>query len=347
MAGGTGGHIFPGLAVAQALLERGWSVQWLGNPNAMEGQLVPPRGLTLNPLVFSGLRGKGIKALLLMPLRLLRAFAQAIGVLRRVRPDVVLGMGGYVAFPGGMMASLLGIPLVVHEQNSIAGLTNRMLAKLADRSLVAFPGALSNAAWVGNPVRKELLLTAEPQQRYDARQGAIRLLVVGGSLGAMALNDTVPAALALCARPDAFRVTHQSGKAHIAALQANYSKAGVAADCIAFIDDMSAALADADLVICRAGAMTVAEVACVGVAALFVPFPFAVDDHQTTNAAFLAEGGAAMLIAQRALTAQVLAQRLQSLSREELKQMAVATRALAKPRATIDVVEHMEAVVRT
>ena len=345
MAGGTGGHIFPGLAVASELSARGWRVQWLGNPDAMEGKLVPPRGITLNPLVFSGLRGKGLKALMFMPLRLLRAFAQAVAVLRRVRPDVVLGMGGYVAFPGGMMASLLGIPLVVHEQNSVAGMTNRWLARVADRTLVAFPGALHTSLYVGNPVRVDMTGLAEPAVRYAARSGPLQVLVVGGSLGAVALNAVVPAALAATQRPEAYAVTHQSGQAHLSQLQANYAQAGVQARCVAFIDDMASALATADLVICRAGAMTVAEVSAVGVAAVFVPFPFAVDDHQTTNARFLSDSGAAVTMSQSELTAQRLAQWLDGQTRESLLVMAQKARELARPEATQAVCDCLEDVV--
>lgn len=345
MAGGTGGHIFPGLAVASELTSRGWRVQWLGNPDAMEGKLVAPRGIALNALVFSGLRGKGLKALMLMPLRLLRAFAQALGVLRRIKPDVVLGMGGYVAFPGGMMASLLGIPVVVHEQNSVAGMTNRWLAKIADRCLVAFPGALPKALWVGNPVRADIVGLPAPDCRYEARSGALRVLVVGGSLGAMALNSTVPAALALVGDRTSYSVTHQSGAAHLQALKSNYEQAGVKADCVAFIDNMADALAQADLVICRAGAMTVAEVAAVGVAALFVPFPFAVDDHQTTNARFLSDAGAAVQMSQSELTPQRLAQWLDTQNRQTLLDMAIKARQLAKPEATKAVCDCLEEVV--
>ncbi len=344
MAGGTGGHIFPGLAVAHALRERGWTVQWLGNPTAMEGQLVPKHDIVLNPLVFSGLRGKGFAAALLMPLRLLKAFAQALRVLRKVRPDVVLGMGGYVAFPGGMMASLLGIPVVIHEQNSIAGMTNRWLAKVADTVLVAFPDALPKALWVGNPVRAALASVPAPQQRLAGRQGVMKLLVVGGSLGAAALNETVPAALGLLPSGSRFEVKHQAGEKHLQALVSAYAKAGVQADCVAFIEDMSDALAQADVIVCRAGAMTVAEIAAVGAAALFVPFPFAVDDHQTTNATFLSLKGGAWMRQQSELTAQWLAQWLQQLTRDDLLKTAIAARALSKPDATQHIVEQMEKV---
>lgn len=339
MAGGTGGHVFPGLAVARALRDEGWRVVWLGNRTGMEATLVPKHDIPMEFIQFGGLRGKGLVTKLLLPLNLLRAFWQSIGALRRVRPDVVLGMGGYITFPAGMMASLLGRPLVLHEQNSIAGLTNKVLAKVADRVLCAFPDALPNSEWTGNPVREEVTQLAPPEQRYDGRTGPLRVLVVGGSLGAAALNDVVPKAIALL--PESARpvVRHQAGAKQIDQLRANYAAAGVAGECVAFIDDMAAAYAEADLVICRAGAMTVSEVAAAGVAALFVPFPHAVDDHQTTNGAFLSKQGAALLVPQHELTAQGLAQTLATLSRPQLKDMARAARGLAKPEATRRVAE--------
>ncbi|CAG2141268.1 undecaprenyldiphospho-muramoylpentapeptide beta-N-acetylglucosaminyltransferase [Cupriavidus plantarum] len=339
MAGGTGGHVFPGLAVARALREEGWRVVWLGNRTGMEATLVPKYDIPMEFIQFGGLRGKGLVTKLLLPLNLLRAFAQSIGALRRVRPDVVLGMGGYITFPAGMMASLLGRPLVLHEQNSVAGLANKVLAKVADRVLCAFPDALPNSEWTGNPVREEVAHLATPEQRYDDRTGPLRVLVVGGSLGAAALNDVVPKAIALL--PEAARpvVRHQAGAKQIDQLRANYAAAGVQGECLPFIDDMAAAYAEADLVICRAGAMTVSEVAAAGVAALFVPFPHAVDDHQTTNGAFLSKQGAALLVPQHELTAQGLAQTLANLSRPQLKDMARLARGLAKPEATRRVAE--------
>lgn len=339
MAGGTGGHVFPGLAVAHALRDEGWRVVWLGNRTGMEATLVPKHDIPMEFVQFGGLRGKGLLTKFLLPLNLLRAFWQSLGALRRVKPDVVLGMGGYITFPAGMMASLLGRPLVLHEQNSIAGLTNKVLARVADRVLCAFPDALPDSEWTGNPVRAELASIADPASRYDGRTGPLRILVVGGSLGAAALNDVVPKALALL--PEASRpvVTHQAGAKQIDQLRANYAAAGVAGETVPFIDDMAAAYADADLVICRAGAMTVSEVAAAGVAALFVPFPHAVDDHQTTNAQFLSKQGAALLVQQHALNAEGLAQTLASLDRGQLKDMARAARHLAKPDATRRVAE--------
>lgn len=347
VAGGTGGHIFPGLSVASELKARGWQVQWAGNPEAMEGRLVPANGVELNTLVFSGFRGKGLLQQLLMPVKLLRAFWTSIQILRRTKPAVVLGMGGYVAFPLGMMSSLLNIPLVVHEQNSIAGLTNKVLAKLADRNLVAFPHALPNSHWVGNPVREMIYSQPEPELRFKERKGVLRVLVLGGSLGAQALNDVVPKALSQLNVANRPEVLHQAGEKNLPILRDNYEKAGVQAQQVAFIDDVAGAMAAADLVICRAGAMTVAEVAAIGVAALFVPFPFAVDDHQTTNAQFLVRENAAWLRQQNELDASWLANWLQKISREDCLAQAARARALAKPQATQEVADYIEQVAKT
>jgi UDP-N-acetylglucosamine--N-acetylmuramyl-(pentapeptide) pyrophosphoryl-undecaprenol N-acetylglucosamine transferase len=346
MAGGTGGHVFPGLAVAEAMRERAWNVVWLGNPGGMESTLVPRHGIPMQWVRFGGLRGKGLLTALMLPVNLLRACWQSARALRAVRPAVVLGMGGYVAFPGGVMAALLGRPLVVHEQNSIAGLTNRVLARLADRVLVAFPEALAGADWAGNPVRRDVAGLRPPAQRYGERSGPLRLLVVGGSLGAQALNTVVPQALARLPADRRPTVTHQSGRRHLADLQAAYRDAGVAARVVDFIDDMAAAYGDADLVICRAGAMTVAEVAAAGVASLMVPFPHAVDDHQTHNARFLADRDAALLVAQPDLDPGRLAALLQGLDRPRLQAIAERARALARPDAAGRVADVCEAVAR-
>jgi UDP-N-acetylglucosamine--N-acetylmuramyl-(pentapeptide) pyrophosphoryl-undecaprenol N-acetylglucosamine transferase len=346
MAGGTGGHVFPALAVADEMRRRGWRVVWLGAPDGMEARLVPARGYELAAVRFSGLRGKGLLAKLLLPMRLLVAFFQSLRALRAHHPDVVLGMGGYIAFPGGMMASLLNRPLAIHEQNSIAGLTNKVLARIADRVMVAFPGALAPATFTGNPVRAQIAHVAAPALRYRARTGPLRVLVVGGSLGAAALNDIVPKALALMPHDRRPRVTHQAGEKHIETLRANYASAGLAGECVAFIDDMAAAYAHADLVICRAGATTVAELAAAGVAALLVPFPFAVDDHQTTNAKYLSDSGAAILVQQRDLTPERLAEILLGLDRVRLEAMADKARALAKPEASAAVADICEALAK-
>lgn len=333
MAGGTGGHIMPALAVADVLRDRGWRIVWLGSRAGMEADLVPKRGYPIEYIRFAGLRGKGLLRKALLPVNLLIAFAQCARVIFRVRPDVVLGMGGYISFPGGMMAALLRRPLVLHEQNAIAGLANKVLAKLAARRLQGFPGALPKADWIGNPVRADILALDAPEARFAGRSGPLKLLVVGGSLGAQALNEAVPAALATMATTARPTVKHQSGAKHIDALRSHYANAGVDGDCVAFIDDMAAALGEADCVICRAGALTVAEVAAAGVAAIFVPFPHAVDDHQTANAKFLADQGAALLVPQPQLTPQKLAETIGSLTRDTLLQMARRARSLAKPDA--------------
>lgn len=338
MAGGTGGHIFPGLAVAEALRARGWRVHWLGAPGSMESRLVPPRGFPLEAVDFGGLRGKGLVTKLLLPLNLLRAFWQSIQVVRRVKPDVLVGLGGYITFPGGMMGVLLGKPLVLHEQNSVAGLANKVLAEVADRRFNAFPNALSKAEWVGNPMREAFLNQPAPAVRFAGRTGPLRLLVVGGSLGAQALNRIVPQALARI--PEAQRpvVLHQSGEKQIDELRANYAQVGVQAELTPFIEDTASAYAEADLVIARAGASTVTELAAVGAASLLVPFPAAVDDHQTHNARFLVEAGAAWLEAQAGLTPDKLAVLLQGLDRAQLQAMAEKARAVAKTGATEAVV---------
>jgi UDP-N-acetylglucosamine--N-acetylmuramyl-(pentapeptide) pyrophosphoryl-undecaprenol N-acetylglucosamine transferase len=339
MAGGTGGHVFPGLAVADYVRERGWKVVWMGNPDGMEAELVPARGYDMAWVRFAGLRGKGLLRALMLPLNLLRGFWQALRELGRVRPQVVLGMGGYITFPGGMMAVVRGLPLVVHEQNSIAGLANRVLARLADRVLTGFPDVLPEASWTGNPVRPDIAGLPAPAVRYGQRSGPLNLLVVGGSLGAQVLNETVPRALAALpagARP---QVVHQAGARNVAALSAAYEVAGVQAQLLPFVEDMPARYAWADLAICRAGALTVAELAAAGVASILVPYPHAVDDHQTTNARFLSEAGAALLLPQAELSAQRLADLLRGLDREALRAMAERARALAKPEATRMVAE--------
>ena len=346
MAGGTGGHIFPGLAVAEALRERGWRVHWLGAPGSMESRLVPPRGFPLETIDFGGVRGKGVITLALLPLRLLRAFWQSLQVVRKVRPDVVLGLGGYISFPGGMMGVLAGKPLVLHEQNSVAGMANKILAGVADHVFTAFPNVFKKAEWIGNPLRAPFLCQPEPATRFDGRTGPLRLLVVGGSLGAKALNDTVPQALALLPEAERPQVTHQSGEKQIDALRASYAAAGVKAELTPFIDDTAQAFADADLIVCRAGASTVTEIAAVGAAALFVPFPAAVDDHQTTNARFLVDAGAAWLVPQTQFTPQALAHTLQTVARAQLMAMAQKALQMKKTEAVAAVVSACEQLAK-
>ena len=338
MAGGTGGHIFPALAVADVLREQGWRVVWLGNPNGMEAKLVPTRGYECAWVEFGALRGKGLQRKLMLPVNLLRACLAARRVIREVRPDVVLGMGGYITFPGGVMARLSGVPLVVHEQNAVAGLANKALSRIATRVLTGFPDVLPNGAWVGNPVRAEIAALPEPRQRYAARGAseALHVLVVGGSLGAQALNQSMPQAVAALMENERPRIRHQTGPRDVDSVQAAYAAVGVAADVQPFIDDMAEALAWADLVVCRSGALTVAELAAAGVASVLIPFPHAVDDHQRVNAEFLVVGhqgrAAGHCVVQRDLTPAGLAALLQQ-PRAELLAQAVAARALARAEA--------------
>lgn len=345
MGGGTGGHIFPGLAVADALKQRGASVRWLGTPDGLENRLVPAAGLDLDRIGIAGLRGKGLLGWLSAPFRILRAMLQARRILGGNRPDCVLSMGGYVAGPGGLMARLMGIPLVLHEQNAIAGLTNRALRPLARRVMSGFPDVLPRAEHCGNPVRADIVALADPASRYAERQGALRLLVIGGSLGALSFARAVPAALALLPEAERPQVIHQAGRQLEVTRQA-YTEAGVAAEVVEFIDDMAGAWSEADLAICRAGALTVAELAAAGVASLLVPFPFAVDDHQTANARYLAAAHAAWLVPERDLKPEMLAERLRGLKREQLAAMAGRARALARTRAAAAVADACLEVIR-
>ncbi len=342
MAGGTGGHIFPGLAVAQALLDKGWRVHWLGAPGSMESRIVPVRGIPLELVDFGGVRGKGLKTLALLPFKLLRAFWHSLQVVRRVQPDVVVGLGGYITFPGGMMGVLCGKPLVLHEQNSVAGMANKVLAGVADRVFAAFPNVLKKGEWVGNPLRTEFLNLPVPEQRFAGRSGPLKVLVVGGSLGARALNTVVPQALALI--PEAQRpvVTHQAGEKQIDELRANYAAAGVQATLTPFIDNTAQAFADADLVICRAGASTVTEIAAVGAPAVFVPFPAAVDDHQTFNARFLVDQGGGWLLPQADKTPAALAEMLQKTERSAMMLRGLEAKKMQKLNATQAVVAACE-----
>lgn len=346
MAGGTGGHIFPGLAVAEALRERGWTVHWLGAPDSMESRLVTPRGFAFEAIDFSGVRGKGFMTLVFLPLRLLRAFWQSVAVLRRVAPRVVVGLGGYITFPGGLMAVALGKPLVLHEQNSVAGLVNRILSQVSDYTFTAFPKVLKLGRWIGNPLREAFLRQPPPADRFAGRSGPLKLLVVGGSQGAQALNDVLPKALALIPAEARPVVIHQSGAAQVDRVRANYKSAGVQAEVLPFIDDMAQAFAEADLIVCRAGASTVTEIAAVGAAAVFVPFPHAVDDHQTANAKFLADAGGGWVVPQGELTPEKLADLLQKTERENLAGCAVAAHSMAKTGATEEIVAACEALAK-
>jgi len=342
MAGGTGGHIFPGIAIAECLRGRGWDVVWLGNPDGMESRLVPPHGYRTECMRFGALRGKGLARKLMLPFNLLRGCWQAWRILSRVRPDVVVGLGGYITFPAGLMAVLTGRPLVLHEQNSIAGLANKVLGRFAASVLSGFPGVLPEARWVGNPVRDEIVAVAPPAMRFEGREGPLRLLVVGGSLGAAVLNDVVPRALAMIPAEVRPSVVHQAGERQIDMLRLSYAEAGIEGDLRPFINDMADAYADADLVICRAGALTIAELTAVGAASLLVPFPHAVDDHQTTNAHFLSSREAAWFMPQSTLEPMKLAELLSDTDRRQLLHMAENARALARPLAAVDVADMCE-----
>jgi UDP-N-acetylglucosamine--N-acetylmuramyl-(pentapeptide) pyrophosphoryl-undecaprenol N-acetylglucosamine transferase len=338
MAGGTGGHVYPALAVAAELGPAGAAVTWLGTRRGLEARVVPQAGIPLDFITIAGLRGKGIPTALAAPFRLLRALLQSLVAIRRRRPDVVLGMGGFAAGPGGLAAWLLRKPLVIHEQNAVPGLTNRLLARLARRVLEAFPGSFPTAVpaeHVGNPVRRVVLEVPPPEQRVATRLGALRLLVLGGSQGAQALNRVVPAALGRKGDPGAVDVWHQAGVGHLEATQAWYREEEVTGRVVGYIEEMAEAYAWADVVLCRAGAMTIAELSAVGVASILVPLPHAVDDHQTRNARYLADPGAAILLPQSDLDAPRLASLLKELaaSRERLTSMARTARALARPDA--------------
>lgn len=341
MAGGTGGHVFPALALARLLRAHSRQVIWLGTRRGLEARVVPAEGIAIEWLSIAGMRGKGLVSLLKGPFMLARSLWEALRIMRRHRPAVVVGLGGFVAGPGGLAAWLCRRPLLIHEQNAIAGYTNRCLAHLAREVLTAFPAAFAGnrkARLIGNPVRADIAALPSPDQRFAGRTAPTRLLVVGGSLGAMRLNQSVPQALAILncvAGSPAVAVRHQTGEKHLEATRAAYATAAVNGDITAFIDNMAEALAWADLVICRAGALTVAELAAAGVGAILVPYPHAVDDHQTHNAQFLVQAGAARCVADAALTPDALATLLTALcaDRAQLLQMARAARSVARPDA--------------
>jgi UDP-N-acetylglucosamine--N-acetylmuramyl-(pentapeptide) pyrophosphoryl-undecaprenol N-acetylglucosamine transferase len=331
MAGGTGGHVFPALAVAQSLLEKGWVVSWLGTKKGLESRVVPENGIDIDWLSVAGFRGKGIVSKLTSVFGLIRACIQAARILRKRKPDVVLGMGGFVSGPGGLMAKLLGLPLIIHEQNRVPGTTNRYLARIADRVLEAFPDSFSRkieAVCTGNPLRKSFLTAnkievGQPEQR-------VRILVFGGSQGAKALNEIIPDAMALLADVE---VHHQTGAAMREQVAARYKELAVNAEVTAFIDDMVQAYQWADLVICRSGAMTVSEVAAMGVPAIFIPLPGAIDDHQAANARFLADVGAGVILPQKDLNAASLAEKINRI-RQQLAPMAQSAKRCARLDAT-------------
>jgi UDP-N-acetylglucosamine--N-acetylmuramyl-(pentapeptide) pyrophosphoryl-undecaprenol N-acetylglucosamine transferase len=340
--GGTGGHVFPGLAVASKLVARGARVFWLGTRDGMEAKLVPQHGVEFEGLSFRGVRGKGLRTLLLGPYALLAACLAARSVIRKRTPDIVLGFGGFASFPGGLMGTAAGKPLVLHDANAVAGLATRVLAHGADRILLGFPQALRGrhakiVEWVGNPLRDAICALPGPQARFAGRAGPLRLLVVGGSLGAASLNEIVPAAIAgMAARP---QVVHQAGERHIAALRDAYARHAVAGECVAFIDDMAARYAWADFVICRGGALTISELAAVGLGALVVPLPSAIADEQSANAQWLADAGAGWVEPQAALTTERLGERLASLDRARALAMAQAAHQRGKRDAAARVAD--------
>ena len=338
MAGGTGGHVYPAMAVADYLKAKGWNIVWLCTEGGMENSLIASKDYQKAMITMRGVRGKGVLGWVLLPVKLSIALVQSYKAIAKFQPNLVLGMGGFAAFPGGLMAWISRKPLVIHEQNSVAGLTNKTLAHFAKKVLTAFPAAFgSKALLVGNPVRAYITEILSPVARLEDHTGQLRLLVVGGSLGAQALNDVLPKALAEIAPESRPLVVHQAGEKHITALQANYQVAGVSADTKAFIQDMAAMYSWADIVICRAGALTIAEVSAAGVASVLVPFPFAVDDHQTSNAHYLSEAGAAILISQTEFTVAKVVTLLQNLTRKQCLAMAIKARALGKPEATATV----------
>lgn len=347
-AGGTGGHVYPGLAVARALIKQDIPVVWMGTHKGLEARVIPAAGIEMAWLDVNGLRGKGLMTLLAAPVKLVKALFQSIGIMRKHRPVAVLGMGGFVAGPGGLVASLMGIPVVIHEQNAVAGLTNKLLSKFSKKILEGFPQTFPKSATatkqnkiiaIGNPVRKEITAIAPPEKRLAGRDSAIRLLIIGGSLGAQALNEIVPQALAELGENIRPKVRHQAGKGKDATTQADYKAVGVDALVTPFIEDMSEAYEWADLIICRAGALTIAEVAAAGLASILVPYPYAVDDHQTANGAYLSDNGAAILMQQTEFNKDSASKVLQSLltDREKIVSMSIKARKLAKPTATDEV----------
>ncbi|MEB0138657.1 MULTISPECIES: undecaprenyldiphospho-muramoylpentapeptide beta-N-acetylglucosaminyltransferase [unclassified Undibacterium] len=347
MAAGTGGHIFPGLAIADLMRARGWEVSWLGTRTGMEAQIVPAHGIVLDSLSFSGLRGKGWQHTVSGAVKLVGSFFTCVRIMLKRRPDVVLGMGGYVTVPGGLVASLCGKPLVLMNADAVLLLSNRALRPFASKLLFGLPTAVKDAKALvsGNPIRSEICQLPPPQQRYAERSGPLRILVVGGSLGAKVLNDMLPQALALLAPEQRPQVTHQSGKQHIAALRDNYARAGVTANVVDFIDDMAQCYGAADLVVCRAGAITVSELTAAGVASILVPFMASSTSHQKQNAAWMAQHQAALCLPQSELTPAVLAARLTALSRADCLQLAQAAHALGERAASENIAKILESLV--
>ncbi|QEY23710.1 undecaprenyldiphospho-muramoylpentapeptide beta-N-acetylglucosaminyltransferase [Neisseria animalis] len=347
MAGGTGGHIFPALAVADALRARGHHVIWLGSEGAMETRIVPQYDILLETLAIKGVRGNGLKRKLMLPFTLFKTVREAVRIIKKHRVACVIGFGGFVTFPGGVAAKLSGVPIVIHEQNAVAGLSNRQLSRWAERVLYAFPKAFNHEnGLVGNPVRADIANLPPPAERFAGRAGRLKVLVMGGSLGADILNQTLPKALALLPEAQRPQIYHQSGRNKLGSLQGEYDKLGVEAECVEFITDMVSAYRDADLVVCRAGALTIAELTAAGVGALLVPYPHAVDDHQTANARFMIHAQAGLLLPQPQLTAERLAEVLGGLDREKCLAWAENARSLALPHSADDVAEIAVETVR-
>lgn len=330
VAGGTGGHIFPGLAVAKDLHEQGWEIVWLGTSNGMESTIIPKNNIKFESIQFSGLRGKGLATWLTLPIRLLKAFLQSAKIILRTKPNIILGFGGYITFPAGVMGRLFRIPLLLHEQNSVAGLSNRALAVLATRVYTAFPNVINHAQWIGNPLRLEFYQQDEPENRFKNREGPLKILVLGGSLGAKFLNEIVPQAISVLPKDKLPCVTHQSGNIQFTELQENYNALHINAELKPFIENTAITFSDVDLVICRSGASTVTELTAVGVAAIFIPLPSAVDDHQTKNAIYLVQNDAGWLANQENLTPQKLADMISNLDRSKLLLTAINAKKMHK-----------------
>ena len=351
MAAGTGGHIFPGLAIAETMKARGWQVSWLGTSHGMERDLVPQRGVEMDAIAFSGVRGKGLTHTLKGMFRLLASFGTCFSILSRRQPDVVLGMGGYVTVPGGLMAKLRGVPVALLNADAALLLSNKTLTPIAQRVLFGFPADFGTAAGkaivTGNPVRQEIIDTIPPAQRYADRSGPLKVLVVGGSLGAQVLNETLPAALALIPVEQRPIITHQSGKKNIDVLRANYAKAQVEAEVLDFIDDMPRRYAEADLVICRAGAITVSELTAAGVASVLVPLLVSTTTHQRNNAQWMAQQQAAIHLPQSALNAAHLAGLLQDMTRAQCQKMAEAAYEQGRRNANNAIADVLEELVKT